>query len=727
MRKILIWILFAGILTSNAQSVSVAIGSSSADININSIEIGKIYYILRKTTMPLGNGQQIKDSSLTGNATKNVKRGKVLVNAPEVNQSIIQSLTDLQPNTPYYLYTCFESANGSISNPKEFQIKTAERLQKVSYNSKIPALNNQVLEYLIYKNESYLKDNSKKYPVLFFFHGDGEKKTSKNTIDLLKVSGGITKLISNGRDVDFLVVSVQMPVAITWITPGWLNELVEKVKSENRIDIDKIYVSGYSGGGGGMYYLTATQPEKIAAFVPVAAVNSFWNDKTMSYCNLKNIPMWGFHGETDNTVTYNNLKEPIKQIGLCSPAAITAPVITAYKDNTGGHGTIPYTAYNTEALYEWLVGKSKLSPSNIAPVITVNPAISVATGTSAIIEAIATDANGIASYEWIKKSGPDATTQSKYTSKLVLKNLLAGKYTFRVLVTDALKATSFKDVILTVSGGTVANSAPIVSAGVDKEITLPVTSLTINGTASDPDGTISSSKWSQIEGPGLAVMTNPLTKSLGLSGLLPGKYTFRYTATDNAGSQKSDDMIINVKALSTPVSNTSSAEIPKSIYDVLFAEGATVNKWKSKTTSEFYASAIKIQVDAADSKKVQSVEYTLNGITTKDEWADKDVVSGKYNYFYTYYALPAGNYTVQISVNETSGSKTKSEISFTIAGSTQARQGDISEINSNLEYQVYSLQGVILKEGRGELDKNSLATGIYLVKTQEGTSRILVE
>ncbi len=726
MRITAIIILFASFFHLKAQSVLVSTGSSSVDVSVNSIQTGKLYYILRKTTVPSITAQQIKDLSINGNLVDNVTKGKVIISSQDINQTLTHTVTGLQANSNLYVYTAFEPDNSTPLNPKETAVKTSERLQKFSYNSQIPALSNKNLEYLIYKTESYLKDQANKnYPVLFFFHGDGEKKTGTNTIDLLKVSPGLTKLIQDGRNVDFLVVSVQMPVSLTWITPGWLNELVEQVKATNRIDNDKIYVSGYSGGGGGMYHLAATQPAKIAAFVPVAGVNSFWVDKTMIYSNIKNIPEWAFHGLNDKTVTINNMNEPIRQVGLSIPSSVVQAVTTVYTDSKGGHGSIPFYAYNTEELYPWIISKSKLSTTNTAPVISASSSLTASTGSSITINANASDANGIIAYDWIKKSGPDLTIKGQNSANLELKNLSAGTYTFHLLVTDGLKSTSFKDITLVVSGATlVSNIAPTVSAGSDKNIISPLTGVTINGSASDVDGTISSYAWTQTDGPNLAFMNGVQTKDLQVTGLIIGKYTFRLSVADNSGAHQYDEMVVNVTSAAVPTS-----VIPSGDYGVSFPDGSNINKWKDRATSEFYASTIKIQIQATDSKKVSSVEYTLDGVTTKDEWADKDPINEKFNYQYSFYALSEGSYTVQIVVNETSGNKISSEVSFTISSASQARMEDSSEpaTSAKDDYQVYTLNGLVIKEGRGQLDTNTLAQGIYIVKSGNETKRILVD
>ncbi|MBC7759768.1 MAG: hypothetical protein H7069_12990, partial [Phormidesmis sp. FL-bin-119] len=469
----------------------------------------------------------------------------------------------------------------------------------------------------------------------------------------------------------------------------------------------------------------ATQSAKIAAFVPVAGVNSFWVDNTMVYSNLKNIPEWAFHGQYDNTVTINNMNEPIRQVGLLVPAAVVTATKTIYTDSRGNHGSIPFYAYNTEDLYPWIISKSKLSPTNTAPVISVLSSLTASTGSNIIINAGASDVNGIMAYDWVKTSGPDLTIEGKNSASIELKNLSAGTYTFHLLVTDGLKSTSFKDITLVVSGTAVlANIAPTVSAGVDMSIISPLSGLTINGTASDVDGTISSYTWTQIDGPNLSILNGSQTKDLQVSGLIIGKYTFRLTVKDNSGATQFDDMIVNVTSTVVPTSVT-----PTGDYAISFPDGLNINKWKNRATNEFYQSTIQIQVQANDYRTVTSVDYTLNGVTTSDTWGDKDPVNGKYNFEYAFYALSPGSYTVQVTVNEKSGNKVRSDVSFIISSATQARMDVSNEeiVSANNTYVVYTLNGIVVMEGKGQLDSNTLAQGIYIVKSGNQTKRILVD
>lgn len=90
------------------------------------------------------------------------------------------------------------------------------------------------------------------------------------------------------------------------------------------------------------------------------------------------------------------------------------------------------------------------------------------------------------------------------------------------------------------------NQPPVVDAGPNTTITLPTNSATITGTASDSDGTVVSTIWSQVSGPNTATIETPSNLSTIVSGLIAGEYIFNLTATDNLGLNSSDTVKVVV-------------------------------------------------------------------------------------------------------------------------------------------------------------------------------------
>ena len=93
---------------------------------------------------------------------------------------------------------------------------------------------------------------------------------------------------------------------------------------------------------------------------------------------------------------------------------------------------------------------------------------------------------------------------------------------------------------------------PTVSVGSPQTIT-PFSNVTPTGTAAGNGGaTISSTEWTQVSGPGTAVIGSASGLSTGVSGLVAGTYVFKLTATDDNSLTASATVTITVDAAVTP-------------------------------------------------------------------------------------------------------------------------------------------------------------------------------
>jgi hypothetical protein len=181
----------------------------------------------------------------------------------------------------------------------------------------------------------------------------------------------------------------------------------------------------------------------------------------------------------------------------------------------------------------------------------VDQEIDLPTNTATLNGTSSTDPDGtITGYAWSKVSGPACSITSPSSATTGVTGLLAGTYTFRLTVTDNDGNTDTDDVIITVNP---ANVAPTANAGSNQSITLPTSSVTLNGSGSaDADGTIIAYEWEQVSGPNTGTITTPLTASTTVTGLIAGTYIFRLAVTDNDSVEGTDDVQVTVNPAEPP-------------------------------------------------------------------------------------------------------------------------------------------------------------------------------
>lgn len=163
--------------------------------------------------------------------------------------------------------------------------------------------------------------------------------------------------------------------------------------------------------------------------------------------------------------------------------------------------------------------------------------------TSANLVGSGNDPDGtIASYQWTIVAGTGTITSPTSASTTVTGLSIAGITQLKLTVTDNGGLTGSDNIIITV---TPANVPPLINAGPDQSITAPTSVVTLSGSATDPDGTISSHTWTKISGTG-GTITTAANYTTTVTGLVPDTYVFRLTATDNQSLTGFDEVTILV-------------------------------------------------------------------------------------------------------------------------------------------------------------------------------------
>ena len=193
------------------------------------------------------------------------------------------------------------------------------------------------MQYLLYLPPAYDK-GEEQWPLLLFLHGAGERG---DDLELVKVHGP-PKMIAQGKDFPFVVVSPQCPKDEWWAMDA-LHDLLNEIVETYRIDTARIYVTGLSMGGYATWGLACTYPERFAAVVPICGGGDPEKAPLM-----KEVPTWVFHGAKDEAVPLQQSQAMVDAL----KAAGSDVRFTVYPE--GGHVEAWQNAYSDPALWEWL-------------------------------------------------------------------------------------------------------------------------------------------------------------------------------------------------------------------------------------------------------------------------------------------------------------------------------------------------------------------------------------
>ncbi|MEH0158259.1 Ig-like domain-containing protein [Limibacter armeniacum] len=269
----------------------------------------------------------------------------------------------LNEKTSYFVYmTQLDELSNRILITDEFE--TQERQYRLSYTSNPDIGDGYIHAYTLYLPEEYYLNPNSEWPLLICLHGQGEK--GELEYDKL-LRHGPSKLVEQGRDFPMIIAS---PQTYKW-AGGWeanvINEFVDLLFDNYRVNQNRLYVTGLSMGGAGTYIYAAAYPERIAAMVPISG----WGSGGL--CNI-NMGVWGFHNEGDGTVVVNGTINAINQINGCRTEDEPEAIMTIYP--TGGHDawTKTYDGSAGHDIYTWMLGFTKEVQPNTSPTsITLSP------------------------------------------------------------------------------------------------------------------------------------------------------------------------------------------------------------------------------------------------------------------------------------------------------------------------------------------------------------------
>lgn len=200
------------------------------------------------------------------------------------------------------------------------------------------------LQYFLYYPKEYEEEKSDDFPLLLFLHGGGE---SGGTLEDLKTNGP-PKLLAEGKEFPFLILAPQNPHKRKWWNTRAVIQLLDTIIKNNRVDTDRLYLTGLSRGGGAAWELAVQYPDKFAAMAVVCGMTPV---PYAGWIN-KNMPIWVFHGTEDKSIPISeseNMVNKLEEMGY--------DVRFTKYDGVGHNSWIQ--AYNTEELYNWFMEQKR--------------------------------------------------------------------------------------------------------------------------------------------------------------------------------------------------------------------------------------------------------------------------------------------------------------------------------------------------------------------------------
>lgn len=200
------------------------------------------------------------------------------------------------------------------------------------------------LAYRLSLPYAYEERNEKKWPLILFLHG-----IKKRGEDLRVLDGyGLTGIAENDKNFEFIVVTPQCPSFSSWLLErDSVMALLDEIISTYRVDSERVYLSGFSMGGAGVWDLAAHSPELFAAIVPLAG--RFHPEQAHL---LDNVPIWAFHGEDDDVIPVERTVEMVEALEKIG-GNVQCTIYPGLKHN------VMKETYGNPELYKWLLNHKK--------------------------------------------------------------------------------------------------------------------------------------------------------------------------------------------------------------------------------------------------------------------------------------------------------------------------------------------------------------------------------
>lgn len=273
--------------------------------------------------------------------------------------------------------------------------RTGAHLVRRRHDSKVTRTSR---EYFVYLPVGYQSETGRKWPVILFLHGGGERGDGGEDLKYALRYGPLMEAWTQGRDLPFIIINPQMPrfeptpadrpplaerssegvpprrdygdrpeppmarLAASSAPsaegnpyPEWMRwpsledellAMVDDTLSTYRADAKRVYVTGLSYGGYGTWFLGTRHPQRWAAIAPVCGGG---DPKIVGRLADDKLPVWIFHGGRDTVVPPSRSLEMAVAIEAAGHPEVR---LTVHEDL--GHN-VWTRVYEGQDLYSWFL------------------------------------------------------------------------------------------------------------------------------------------------------------------------------------------------------------------------------------------------------------------------------------------------------------------------------------------------------------------------------------
>lgn len=235
---------------------------------------------------------------------------------------------------------------------------------------------NKVMPYRLYVPDGYDPNRDEKYPIVMFLHGGGERgsdneaQLSANIGATIWATDAVQKqqqmfvlapqARDEGDDSGFGLTRVNDEINLENVftlsdDAKSAKNILDNVIAEYNIDTDRIYGTGVSQGGYGIWNLDLEYPDLFAAIVPIAAGG---DPNSPNLDGIVNQPIWTFQAKADPTIPIDysaNIVNALKQKG--SSIKYTTYSADEYFFPSAHFSWIP--AYHNQDMINWMLNQHK--------------------------------------------------------------------------------------------------------------------------------------------------------------------------------------------------------------------------------------------------------------------------------------------------------------------------------------------------------------------------------